>query len=139
MAFTSMLCRFTICYYIACYWKSMYQDLDCGCLEHYDESLLLHEIVHVSSLFFLDWRNWNRAVTRTGVWLAGISTLTQSHVISNDYKRLARFQGKSASQFGYIDALKIKYFWETHFSQMLIFTCFFIDSSNVYKRIKCVS
>ena len=34
--------------------------------------------------------------------IAGISTLTQSHVISNDYKSFARFQGKSTSQFDYI-------------------------------------
>ena len=30
--------------------------------------------------------------------------------------------------FGYIDALKIKYFLESHFSQALIFIGFLIDS-----------
>ena len=35
------------------------------------------------------------AVTRIGIWLAGISTPTQSHVISNHYKSSERFQRKS--------------------------------------------
>ena len=39
-----------------------------------------------------------------------------------------------------IDSVKIKYFSETHFSQtLMIFTCFFIDSSDVYKLIEFLS
>ena len=37
-----------------------------------------------------------RAVTRIGIWLAGISTFTQGHVICKHCKSLQRFQGVSA-------------------------------------------
>ena len=47
-------------------------------------------------------------MARIGIWLAGTSTLTQSHVISNHYNSLQRFQGRSAFSCGKIDALKIQ-------------------------------
>ena len=65
------------------------------------KALLLCEIVHVS-FFFFHRRNWNsecpgKAVAKIGIWLAGVSTPTQSYVISNHYEISERFQGKSAS------------------------------------------
>ena len=74
-----------------------------------------------------------RAVPRIGTCLAGISTPTQSHVTSNHYKTSEIFQGRYASQLGYIDALKIKYTSETQFSQTLVFTSVSIGSWNFYK------
>ena len=81
------------------------------------------------------------AAIRIGICVVGISTPTQSHVISIHYKSSEWFQGRSASQFGYIDALKINYFSETNFSQTLIITCFllihrmFASESNVYHKL----
>ena len=43
-------------------------------------------------------------------------SLTQSHVISNHYKSLQRFQRRIVFQFDEIDAMKITYFLEIHFS-----------------------
>ena len=37
-----------------------------------------------------------RVVTLTGIWLFRLSTLTQIHAISNHYKTLQKFQGRSA-------------------------------------------
>ena len=50
---------------------------------------------------------------------------TEPGVISNTFKSLQKFQGRSAFWFTYIDELKIKYFLKFSFSQTLIFTGFF--------------
>ena len=46
-------------------------------------------------------------------------------VISNTFKSLQKFQGRSAFWFTYIDELKIKYLLKLYFSQTLIFAGFF--------------
>ena len=40
---------------------------------------------------------------------------------------------KEGLDYGLVDAAKIKYFLEIHFSETLKFTCFFIDQSNIDK------
>ena len=132
MAFTVMLCRFTISM-TACYWKSMHQELKevvPGTWRMFGaswwmfiKSLLVYKIVHVS-LFFDSWV-WNSECPRQWHGLVAIcltswiGTPAQSHVISNHFKSLERIQGRSIFLFGWTNALKIKYLSESYFSQKL--------------------
>ena len=110
MAFIGMLCRFTI---------------SCGSLLLKERVPKLKEVnarnVTVLSMmeespgsFVTIWKRlrklviwqeqlkqWiSRAVTRIGIWLTGTSTITRSHVISNHYKSLQKFQQRSTIEFG---------------------------------------
>ena len=67
----------------------------------------MDEIAQVR-LFFLTEEAGTRATIRFGIWLATLSTMTQSHAISNHYARLQKFQESPTFWFGWINALKIK-------------------------------
>ena len=113
------------------------------------EAFLLYEIVHVSLSFFFDRRNWNSEcpwqwIARIGIWLAGISTLTQSHLISIHYKSSERLQrtseGLHANLATYIylkSNISQKFVflkrWYSHVS-LLIHRVFTIES-NVYHKL----
>ena len=90
-----------------------------------------------SQFVFID-RNWNseysRLGTRIGIWLALLSTLTQSHVTSNHYESLQKFQGGAAFSFGSINSPFIQIFLRNSFfsiSDIHIFLYWLIERSQV--------